>query len=127
MRLPWILWRTMFLELARLVLITAGVLVSVVAFAGAIKPLGDGKLEPGDVMWFMVLSIPPMLAYVLPLEGRLDPTRETGGLPWRAGSGSPPSNPSKREGRGMDWVSVTSPALAPKDRARSARKARRSG
>lgn len=69
MRLPWILWRTMFLELARLVLITAGVLVSVVAFAGAIKPLGDGKLEPGDVMWFMVLSIPPMLAYVLPFAG----------------------------------------------------------
>ncbi len=69
MRLPWILWRTMVLELVRLVAITAGVLVSVVAFAGAIKPLGDGKLEPGDAMWFMLLSVPPMLAYVLPFAG----------------------------------------------------------
>jgi lipopolysaccharide export LptBFGC system permease protein LptF len=64
--MPLTLWRHTFFEVARLVALTAAVLVAVVAFAAAVKPLADGKLEPADALVFMLLAIPPMLAYALP-------------------------------------------------------------
>ncbi len=68
-RLPYTLWRTIAVELLRLFLLSTCVCVVVVAFAAAVKPLADGKLNPGDAILFMLLSIPPMLAYVLPFSG----------------------------------------------------------
>ena len=64
--MPLTLWRHTFFEIARLVALTAAVLVAVIAFAAAVKPLADGKLEPQDALVFMLLAIPPMLAYALP-------------------------------------------------------------
>lgn len=65
-RLPWTLWWYIGLELTKLVLLTTVVLVTVIAFAAAVKPLADGKLGPNDALKFMVLAMVPMLQYALP-------------------------------------------------------------
>ncbi len=67
-RPPTILWRHITAELWRLLLLTVAVLVTVIAFAAAVKPLADGKLGPAEAIKFMVLAIPPMLAYALPFS-----------------------------------------------------------
>ena len=60
------MWVYVAAELWRLLLLTVAVLVTVIAFAAAVKPLADGKLGPAEAIKFMVLAIPPMLAYALP-------------------------------------------------------------
>ena len=65
-RAPVTLWVYVAAELWRLLLLTVAVLVTVIAFAAAVKPLADGKLGPAEAIKFMVLAIPPMLAYALP-------------------------------------------------------------
>ncbi len=65
-RPPLTVWRFVTLELWRLLLITAWVFVSVIAFAATVKPLADGELGPVDALTFMMLAMPPMLAYALP-------------------------------------------------------------
>jgi len=64
--MPRTLWKYIFLETIRLVLIAACVLVTVIAFAVTVKPLGDGKLNAAQAVSFMLFAIPPMLAYALP-------------------------------------------------------------
>ena len=66
MRLPWTLWLSMSVELWRLVLLTTAVLVAVIAFALSIKPLASGQLGPVEAVRFMLVAVPPMLAYALP-------------------------------------------------------------
>lgn len=66
MRLPWTLWLSMSVELWRLVLLTTAVLVAVIAFALAIKPLASGQLGPVEAVRFMLVAMPPMLSYALP-------------------------------------------------------------
>jgi hypothetical protein len=56
----------MSIELWRLVLLTTVVLVAVIAFALAIKPLASGQLGPVEAVTFMLVAMPPMLAYALP-------------------------------------------------------------
>jgi lipopolysaccharide export LptBFGC system permease protein LptF len=65
-RLPITLWLYLLADLWKLVLITTGVLVTVIAFAAAVKPLADGKLGPEDTLRFMMYAILPMLQYALP-------------------------------------------------------------
>lgn len=67
-RPPVILWRHISGDLWRLLILTVAVLVTVIAFAAAVKPLADGKLGPAEAIKFMVLAIPPMLAYALPFS-----------------------------------------------------------
>ncbi|HCT44064.1 MAG TPA: hypothetical protein DF699_02480, partial [Phycisphaerales bacterium] len=62
----WTLWRSISLEFWRLLLLTTAVLVATIAFAVTIKPLADGKLSADQALKFMVLAIPPMLAYATP-------------------------------------------------------------
>lgn len=66
--MPWTLWRYTFVELLRTVVMATAVLVSVIAFAAAIKPLAEGALSPIGAVKFMALAIPPMLAYALPFS-----------------------------------------------------------
>lgn len=68
-RAPWTLWIYVFAELWRLLLLSSAVLVTVIAFAACIPPLADGKLQPTDALKFVLLAIPPMLAYALPFAG----------------------------------------------------------
>ncbi len=60
------LWFYALAELWRLILLTTGVLVAVIAFAAAIKPLADGKIGPLDMLKFMGLAVVPMLEFALP-------------------------------------------------------------
>ncbi len=66
LRLPRTLWRAIILDLLRLILLTAAVLVAVLAFAAAIQPISNGKLSAPDTLRFITLAIIPMLAYALP-------------------------------------------------------------
>lgn len=62
----WTLWRSISLEFWRLLLLTTAVVVATIAFAVTVKPLADGKLSADQALKFMVLAIPPMLAYATP-------------------------------------------------------------
>lgn len=64
--MPVRLWRYIAADLWRRLLITAVVLVTVIAFAVTIPPLADGKLTPLDAIKFMALATVPMLAYAVP-------------------------------------------------------------
>jgi len=68
-RWPWTLWRHYILDLVKLLALTAGVLVTVIAFGGSVKPISDGMLQAADAVKFVLLSIPPMLAYAIPFAG----------------------------------------------------------
>ena len=65
-RLPYTLWLYVLGDLWKLVALTTGVLVTVIAFAAAVKPLADGKLGPEDTLTFMLMAMVPMLQYALP-------------------------------------------------------------
>lgn len=65
-RFPRTILKMLGSELGRLVLVSASVLVSIVSFAAAVKPLSDGTLTPGQALTFMALASPPMLMYALP-------------------------------------------------------------
>lgn len=62
----WTLWRSISFEFWRLLLLTTAVVVATIAFAVTVKPLADGKLSADQALKFMVLAIPPMLAYATP-------------------------------------------------------------
>ncbi len=63
---PFILWRHATGELWKLLVLTASILVMVISFAAAVKPLAEGRLSPVDTLKFMAFAIPPMLAYAVP-------------------------------------------------------------
>jgi lipopolysaccharide export LptBFGC system permease protein LptF len=65
-RPPVIVWLYALLSMWKLLLLTAAVLVCVISFAAAIKPLADGKLSAGDTLKYMLLAMPAMLQYALP-------------------------------------------------------------
>ena len=67
-RPPVTLWKYVAADLWRLLLLTVAVLVTVIAFAAAVKPLADGKLGPVEAIKFMILAVPPMLADALPFS-----------------------------------------------------------
>lgn len=66
---PRTLWLALFVELWRLVLLTTAVVVAVVSFAVAVRPLADGRLEPVETIRFMLYAVVPMLQYALPFAG----------------------------------------------------------
>jgi lipopolysaccharide export LptBFGC system permease protein LptF len=63
---PRTLWRYIFVEMWKLILLTAAVLMTVVSFAMVVKPLADGKLGPADAVRFMVMAMPVAVQYTLP-------------------------------------------------------------
>jgi lipopolysaccharide export LptBFGC system permease protein LptF len=64
--MPWILWRHLTVELLKVLLLTASVIVVVVAFGAAIRPLADNSLGPGSVLKYVALAMVPMLQFALP-------------------------------------------------------------
>ncbi len=66
MDLPRTLWLHISAQLWRVLLLTAVILVSVISFAAGIKPLAEGKLGPAEMLKFVLLAMPPMLAYAVP-------------------------------------------------------------
>jgi lipopolysaccharide export LptBFGC system permease protein LptF len=65
-RFPWTIWRHVFFEMWRLLLLTTAVLVTVVSFAVTVRYTAEGKLGPLETLRFMSLAMVPMLQYVLP-------------------------------------------------------------
>lgn len=65
-RIPRTILKMLSADLVRLVVVSALVLVSIVAFSTAVKPLAEGTLTAGQALSFMVLAAPPMLQYALP-------------------------------------------------------------
>jgi len=67
--MPWTLYRFIFRELLRLLLLSAVVLVLLISFFLAIKPLNDGLLGPWRLIKFVGYSIPTTLTVVVPFAG----------------------------------------------------------
>jgi len=67
--MPWTLYRYILREVLKLLLISAAVLVLLVSFAAAIKPLADGLLGPVALLKFVGFSIPTMIGFTLPFAG----------------------------------------------------------
>lgn len=74
MRVPFTLWRSMLVDLWRLIALSTTALVVVIAFALTVKFFADGKLSPVDMLKFMGLAFIPMLQYALPFAAGFSAT-----------------------------------------------------
>lgn len=64
--MPWTLYRYILRDVLRLLVLSTMVLVFVIGFAAAIKPLSDGLLGAEGLLKFVFYSMPTMLALALP-------------------------------------------------------------
>jgi len=67
--MPWTLYRYILREMLKLLLLSAGVLVVVISFAAAIRPLSEGLLGPWALAKFIAYTAPTMLGFALPFAG----------------------------------------------------------
>jgi hypothetical protein len=64
--IPWTLWRHLAWELLRVLAVTTGIIVTVIAFGAAAKPLAESSIGADTVLKYVSLAIIPMLQYALP-------------------------------------------------------------
>lgn len=64
--MPGILFRHIFVELLKVLTVTTAVLVTVIAFGAAIKPLSENLLGPTDLLKYILFATIPMMQYALP-------------------------------------------------------------
>ena len=67
--MPRILFRHITADLLRIKLLTASVLVAVIAFGAAIRPIMQNLLGADDVIQYVALASVPMLQFALPFAG----------------------------------------------------------
>jgi lipopolysaccharide export system permease protein len=67
--MPWTIYRYILKELLKLMALASLVLVTMISFAAAIKPMSDGLLGAGAMLKFVGYSAPTMLGFVLPFAG----------------------------------------------------------
>ncbi|MFN9125674.1 MAG: LptF/LptG family permease, partial [bacterium] len=67
--MPRILFRHIVADLLRVMLLTASVLVTVIAFGAAIRPIMQNLFGPEDLLQFVALASVPMLQFALPFAG----------------------------------------------------------
>jgi len=67
--MPWTIYRYILKELLKLMAISSLVLVTMISFAAAIKPMSEGLLGAGAMLKFVGYSAPTMLGFVLPFAG----------------------------------------------------------
>ncbi len=67
--MPWTIYRYIFKDMLKLLATSAAVLVLVISFAAAIKPLSEGLLGPGALVKYVLYMAPSMLGFVLPFAG----------------------------------------------------------
>jgi lipopolysaccharide export system permease protein len=67
--MPWTLYRYILRELIKLMALSVAILVTMISFAAAIKPMSDGLLGPGAMLKFVGYSAPTMLGFALPFAG----------------------------------------------------------
>ncbi|MDZ4829516.1 MAG: LptF/LptG family permease [Phycisphaerae bacterium] len=66
--MPGILFRHIFVDLVKVLVVTTSVLVVVIAFGAAIKPISENLLGPADILKYMMYATVPMLQYALPFS-----------------------------------------------------------
>ncbi len=66
---PSTLWKLLTGELWVVLVLTAAILVAIISFAAAIKPLADGDIGAGDAVRLMALFAVPMLQFAVPFAG----------------------------------------------------------
>lgn len=66
--MPGILFRMILGDLLRVLVATTSVLVTVIAFGAAVKPLAQGLLGPEDLLRYSLLATVPMLQFALPFS-----------------------------------------------------------
>ncbi|HYF13666.1 MAG TPA: LptF/LptG family permease [Phycisphaerales bacterium] len=64
--MPFTLWKHILADLARLSVLCAVALATLLGVAATIPPLSNGRLDAADAVVFAALAFVPMLAYVLP-------------------------------------------------------------
>ncbi len=74
MRVPITLWRYLISDVARVLLISLGGLVGVIAFAAAMRPLAEGRVGPVEAARLIGLLAVPMLQFALPFASGLAAT-----------------------------------------------------
>jgi lipopolysaccharide export system permease protein len=67
--MPRILYRHIVADLCRIMLLTASVLVTVIAFGAAIRPIMQNLFGAEDLLQFVALASVPMLQFALPFAG----------------------------------------------------------
>ncbi len=67
--MPWTLYKYILRELLKLMAISVAVLVAMISFAAAIKPMSDGLLSASAMLKFVGYSAPTMLGFALPFAG----------------------------------------------------------
>jgi len=67
--MPWIIYRHLFKDLLKLLTVSSLVLVLVISFAAAIKPLSEGLLGPMALVKYVFYMVPTMLGFILPFSG----------------------------------------------------------
>lgn len=72
--MPSILFRYILRDLLKVLAISTVVLVTVIAFGAALKPLGDGELGPIALLRYILLAMPPMLQFALPFSAAFSAT-----------------------------------------------------
>ena len=72
--MPLFLFWYIFRDLLKLLLLTTAVLVTVIAFGAAIRPLSEGLIGPLRILEFILLAMPPMLQFALPFAAAFSAT-----------------------------------------------------
>ncbi|XAL99714.1 LptF/LptG family permease [Phycisphaeraceae bacterium D3-23] len=72
--MPWTLYRYILRELLKVLVLTSVVLVTVMSFGAAIKPMQDGLLGPGSLVKFVLFTMPTVLGFALPFAGAFSAT-----------------------------------------------------
>lgn len=64
--MPWTLWRHVAWELLRVFAVTTSVIVTVIAFGAAAKPLADNSIGANTIFKYVTLAMVPMLQFAMP-------------------------------------------------------------
>lgn len=67
--IPWTLSRYILREVLKVGSLTCVVLVGVISFAAAVRPLSDGLLPPSALLRFVAFTAPTVLGFALPFAG----------------------------------------------------------
>jgi lipopolysaccharide export LptBFGC system permease protein LptF len=67
--MPWTLYRYILKQIIKLMVVATVVLLVIISFGAAIKPLSDGVIAPGGLIKFIIYTMPTMLEFTLPFAG----------------------------------------------------------
>lgn len=72
--MPLLLFWYILRDLLKVLAISTAVLVTIISFGAAIRPLSDGTLGPLALLQYIVLAMPPMLQFALPFSAAFSAT-----------------------------------------------------